>query len=131
VIWWLVILRYRQTLGGRQAARTTLPNASSDHRETLKQELFARAGWFGAEAVGDQRHGSKYAQALNLPPSFCNLAVSTHDEWLKDEVRQFNDPFKAIHECFDSGDGNISSIALRHAGMEQDHLTKYGHRSHQ
>ena len=89
-----------------------LLNASSEDRETLKEKHFAKAEWFGAEAVDDKRHVSKYAQVLNLPPSFCNLAVSTHDEWLKDEVRQLNDPFKAIHECFDSEE--VEEMATYH-----------------
>ena len=95
----------------RQRAKHLL-NASDEDFKILKQEYYEKAAWYGAETVGDQRHLSKYAQALSLPASFCNLAISTHDEWLKDEVRRLNDPFQAMHESFDGKE--VEEMATYH-----------------
>lgn len=78
----------------------SLQEATTADREAI--QTAAQVKWFGADSVNAQRGMSHSARALNLPPAFCNYGISTHEDWLIEEVRQLDNPFDAIYECFDN-----------------------------
>lgn len=73
--------------------------ASSEQREQARKDYVEHTAWYGMEHMDDPSE-NKAARALGLPLEFCKLAVSRHDDWLVEEVREKDDPYQAIRECF-------------------------------
>jgi len=94
-----------------KARAASLQSVSSQQRETIRREHAEKAHWYGIEDA-ESKEESKAAKALNLPPGFCNLAVSRHDEWLTKDIRELSDPFEAIRESL--SDQEAEEMATLH-----------------
>jgi asparagine synthase (glutamine-hydrolysing) len=96
---------------------------STEQRESARDQQSKGAKWYGIERSLDDEQ-SPYAKALGLPPAFCKLAVSTHHDWLPQELRSLGDPFQAIHETFTPGEiEEMAKLHPMHRGMWAWHKT--------
>lgn len=93
----------------RRAAN--LQNVDRAHREKLRAKYAGQNWWFGLSNT-DVEHEDKMAKELGLPPAFCNMAVSRHDEWLLPEVRASSSPFQAIHDLL--SEKELKAMATYH-----------------
>lgn len=94
-----------------------LQKVTTAEREEMKIENARSLNWFGLND-NENEEENRWAKELGLPPGFCNMAVSRHDEWLKDEIRESNSPFQAIHELFSKEEAEaMATYHPLHRGM--------------
>lgn len=97
--------------------------ATSEQRKSARDQQSTDTKWYGMERSIDEEQ-SPYAKALGLPSAFCELAVSTHHDWLSKDLRSLGDPFQAIHENFTPGEiEEMAKLHPMHRGMWAWHKT--------
>jgi asparagine synthase (glutamine-hydrolysing) len=100
-----------------------LQQTTTEKRKTAQTRYAGGANWYGIEKALDEEQ-SPYARALGLPPAFCKLAVSTHHDWLPQELRDLGDPFQAMHETFSPKEiEEMANLHPMHRGMWAWHKT--------
>jgi asparagine synthase (glutamine-hydrolysing) len=101
----------------------SLQETTTEQRKSAQHQHAGDAKWYGVETALDEEQ-SPYAKALGLPPAFCKLAVSTHHDWLSQELRDLGDPFEAIHETFTPKEiKEMAKLHPMHRGMWAWHKT--------